>query len=92
MQNGKPPEHIVLDPRTMAAYEHINNAADMLLLFCKDELTAAGYKPYVAMFGMLMAASRIAAAANIDPSLLQQAIAAMYGDSISDQKEAFGEH
>jgi len=92
MQNGKPPEHLVLDPRTMEAYENIRSAADMLLMFCKDELADAGYKPYVVMFGMLMAASRIGAAANIDPELLKSAIGAMYGDSIHDQKEAFGEH
>jgi hypothetical protein len=92
MQNSKDPEHFVLDPRTMEAYENINNAADMLLMFVKDELADAGYKPYVVMFGMLMAASRIGAAGNVNPELLKSAIGAMYGDSIQDQKEAFGEH
>lgn len=92
MQNGKPPEHMVLDPRTMEAYENINNAADMLLMFCKDELADAGYKPYVVMFGMLMAATRIAAAGNIDPELLRSAVGAMYGDSINDQRESSNEH
>ncbi len=77
MQNGKPTEHMVLDPRTMAAYENINSAADMLLMFCKNELSAAGYKPYVAMFSMLMAASRIASAAAINPALLHSALDAM---------------
>lgn len=92
MQNGKPPEHMVLDPRTMEAYENISNAADMLLMFCKDELADAGYKPYVVMFGMLMAASRIGAAGNINPELLKSAIGAMYGDSVNDQREGCSEH
>jgi hypothetical protein len=92
MQNGKPLEHMVLDPRTMEAYENINAVTDMLLLFCKDELAEAGYKPYAVMFGMLMAASRIAAAGNIDPELLKQAIGAMYGDAVIDQREGSNEH
>ena len=92
MQNGKPTEHLVLDPRTMEAYENINAVTDMLLLFCKDELAEAGYKPYAVMFGMLMAASRIAAAGNIDPELLKQAIGAMYGDAVIDQREGSNEH
>lgn len=92
MQNDKPPEHMVLDPRTMEAYENINTAADLFLMFCKDELADAGYKPYVAMFGMLMAASRIAAAAAIDPGMLHSALDSMYGDALAEQRGSSNEH
>lgn len=92
MQNGIPPDHLTLDPRTVEAYESINNAADRFLLFCKDELQPAGFKPYLALFGLIMAASRMAAAGSIDPKLLHSALEAMYSDALVQQRESGHEH
>ena len=82
-----PKEH-TLDPRAMEAYEAINSAADGLLVHCKY---AVG-KPYVAIFGMLMASSRIAVAANLDVKMLHQALEAMYDDALATERGAHGEH
>jgi len=81
-------DNLTLDPRTMEAYAAINEAADSLLLHCRGHIP----KPYVAIFGMLMAASRISAAANLDPKLLHAALEAMYDDSLVAEREVRGEH
>lgn len=88
MQDDKPEDHLIFDPRTMEVYEAINEAADGLLAHCKDHIR----KPYIAIFGMLMAASRIGAAANLDPKLLHQALNAMYDDSLVAERELRGDH
>lgn len=92
MQKSVPPGHLSLDPRIVEAYEGVNGAADRFLLFCKDELQPAGFKPYVALFGLIMAASRMAAAGNIDPKLLHSALEAMYADALVQQRESGHEH
>jgi len=92
MQKSVPPGHLSLDPRIVEAYEGVNSAADRFLLFCKDELQPAGFKPYVALFGLIMAASRMAAAGNIDPKLLHSALEAMYADALVQQRESGHEH
>ena len=81
-------DSLTLHPRTMEAYEAINEAADSLLHHCSREVR----KPYIAMFGMLMAATRIAAAGNIDIKVLHQAIDAMYDDAVIAEREASREH
>lgn len=81
-------DSFTLDPRTMEAYELITNAADTLLHHCSRDIP----KPYIALFGMMMAASRIAAAGNIDVKMLHQALDAMYDDSLNSERSARHEH
>lgn len=88
MQDTEAGDDASLDPRTMDAYESINLAADGLLLHCKHAIG----KPYVAIFGMLMAASRIAVAASLDVRMLHQALDAMYEDALKAERGVRGEH
>lgn len=88
MQDTEAGDDSSLDPRTMEAYAAINVAADGLLLHCKHVIN----KPYVAIFGMLMASCRIAAAASLDPRMLHQALDAMYDDALKSEREVRGEH
>lgn len=92
MQNSIPPDYLTLDPRAIEAYDGINKAADRFLLFCKDELQPEGFKPYLTLFGLIMAASRMAAAGNVDSKLLHSALESMYSDALVQQRESGHEH
>lgn len=88
MQETDPSGHPDLDPRTIEAYAAINEATDGLLLHCKEQIR----KPYIAIFAMLMASTRIAAAAHVSPEVLHAALDAMYDDSLVAERQLRGEH
>lgn len=85
MQNK---DNTVPDPRAVAAHEAISEAATGLLVHCEHAIE----KPYIAMFGMMMALSRIAVALSLDPRMLHEAIDAMYSDAMKEERDAHSEH